>query len=91
MTENFVSDYIDEKIKENEGFIVCTYFDVIVQHNLSKDKEQRFIDEAKIKLESLNYKVFLKNEEYTYKFIKKKVKENELLVAIKNDKGVNVK
>ena len=88
MTKQFVTDYLDEKIKENEEFIVCTFFDVIVKHNLPQLDEKEFVNEAKIKLENMDYKVFLSGDEYTFKYERRIVKENEYFVAIK---GVEVK
>ena len=91
MTTQFITDYLDEKINENEDYIVCTFFDLRVKNNISEDDVQSFLELAKIKLEHMDYNVFFTGAEYTYKFERKKVNTNEYMVAIKQDKGVIVK
>ena len=58
MTTQFITDYLDEKINENEDYIVCTFFDLRVKNNISEDDVQSFLELAKIKLEHMDYNVF---------------------------------
>ena len=88
MNPQFVTDYLDEKMKDNEDYIICTFFDLRITHNVSENDVQRFLELAKIKLENMNYSVFFTGAEYTYKYERKKVKDNEYMVAIKNSEGI---
>ena len=85
MTIEFVTEYLNKKMDENEEYIVCTFYDLRIKHNVFEDEVQSFLELAKIRLENMNYKVFFTGAEYMYKFERKKVKDNEYLVAIKDE------
>ena len=42
MTTQFVSDYLEEKMDQNEEYIVCTFFDLRVKHNVQEKDVQNF-------------------------------------------------
>lgn len=85
MKPQYVADYLNQKIRENEDYIVCTFYDLRVNHNLSEDQVQLFLILAKVQLENMNYRVYFTNAKYTYNNEQKKVKENEYMVAIKEN------
>lgn len=91
MTTQFVSDYLDEKMEQNEEYIVCTFFDLRVKHNVEEKDVQKFLELSKIKLENLDYKVYFTGTEFLFKGDRKKVKENEYMIAIKDRDKVKVK
>ena len=84
MTKEFITNYIDRKIRENEEYIVCTFYDLRIKHDLSEDDVQRFLELSKIRLENMNYQVYFTGAKYTYKNESKMVQDNELMVAIKD-------
>lgn len=91
MTTEFINDYLDEKIKENEECIVCTFYDLRVKHNVVESDVDKFLELAKIKLEKLDYQVYFAGTEFTYKFARKTVQDNEYMIAIKNAEEIDVK
>ena len=50
MTMQFVTDYIDKKLKENENFIRYTFYELRVKNNLSEEDVDEFL---RIKLAKL--------------------------------------
>lgn len=84
MTTQFVGDYLEEKIKANPYYIVCTYFDFRVRNNQPEEEMFEFLNLSKNKLENMGYKVYFKGEKYIYNNVTKVVKDNELFVAIKS-------
>lgn len=83
MTLQFIGDYLDNKIKIDPSYIVCTYFDLRVRNNLSEGEIFEFLNLSKNKLENMGYKVYFKGSKYVYNNATKIVKDNELLVAVK--------
>ena len=90
MTTQIVSDYLDEKMEIDEEYIVCTFFDLRVKHNIQEKDVQKFLELAKIKLENLDYKVYFTGAEFLFKGDRKRVKENEYMIAIKDNDKVKV-
>ena len=87
MTLKFIDDYINEKINRNEEIIIFTFYELRVKCNLSKDEVQQFIELAKTKLCNIGYNVYLTGMKFTYKKTINFVKDNELIVAIKDESG----
>ena len=83
MTIQFIEEYIDQKIKEDPNYIVCTFFDLRVRHNLSEEEIFEFLNLSKNKLKNIGYMVYFKGDKYMVNHIEKKVKDNELMVAIR--------
>ncbi len=77
-----IDDYLEKKISQNSEYIVFTYYEMRVSLNLSAEATYNFLHLVSTKLQNNNYKVYRTGQEYNYKG-KEKVKENELLVAIK--------
>ena len=84
MTLEFIDNSINKKLKNNENIIVYTFFELRVKENLSEEQVERFIELIEIKLINLNYIVYKSGQEYMFDNTNRIVKENELLVAIKN-------
>ena len=82
MDVNFVGKVIDEKQEKDEKYIVFTFYELRVKYDLTEDEISKFLELSKNRLENTNYKVYFYGEEYTYQGIKKKVLDNELMVAI---------
>lgn len=77
--------YISNKIVESGNYIVFSYYDVRVRHNVSNDELQDFIEDAEEILEEKGYNVYLENENYIYNGSNRIVQCSEVLVAIKEE------
>ncbi len=83
MTIQFVTEYLDNKIAENENYIECSVYDLRVKQNLTKKDVDIFLQYAKTRLENLNYQVYFTGAKYSYKGERKIVESNNYMVAIK--------
>ena len=84
MTIEFITDYIDNKIQENEDYIVCTFYDLRVKNNLSETDIDLFLQLARTRLENMDYNVYFTGGKYKFNGKDMVVQENEYLVAIKS-------
>ena len=85
MTKQFISDYINNKIAENENFIRFTFYELRIKHNLSEEDTEEFLKLCMTYLENKDYEVYIGNSRYSYKNTNQNVQPNELLIAFKND------
>ena len=83
VTTEFISNYLDEKIKQSPDMLICTFYDLRIKHNVAEDDVDRFLELAKIRLENLDYQVYFTGAEFTYKHTRRKVQDNEYLIALK--------
>ncbi len=58
MTVKFVEDYLDSKLKENEEYIVCTFYELRVKYNLSEEDVDKFLEWGRNKLQNMGYRIF---------------------------------
>ena len=85
MTTQFVTEYLDKKMEDDENYIVATFYDLKVHHNLSDDELQVFLQLAQTKLVNMRYLVYFTGARYRYKNEEKIVESNEVMVAIKDE------
>ena len=85
VTVKEVADYLDEKTAKNIDFIICTFYELRIKKNLSKEDTLRFLDYSKIRLKNYGYKVFFTGQNYVYNNSHRTVQDNELMVAIKTE------
>lgn len=83
MTMKFITEYIEKKMSENKEFVRYTFYELRVKSNLSADDTEEFLDVNKDYFENKEYKVYFTGDEYEYKGQKRKVDQNELMIAIK--------
>lgn len=83
MNLEFISNYINNKLNQNENIIIITFYDLRVKNNLSIEDTQTMLELIKTRLENLEYETYKTGDTYTYKGNIKKVEQNELFVAIK--------
>lgn len=82
MDVQLINEYLEQKIKQNPNYVVCSYFDLRVKLNKSEEEMKEILEMIKNKLENIGYEVYLAAEDFTYKNVTRKVKENEQLIAI---------
>lgn len=85
MTIQFVEKYLENKLRENENYIVCTFYDLRVKHNLSEEDLDEFLKLSRNKLENNNFKVFFTGAKFIYQNANRTVQDNELMIAIRED------
>lgn len=83
MTLDFVTDYINRKLIENEDIIRYTYYELRVKNNLTEDEVQKFLELNKTYLENKNYQVYFTGAKFEYDNANRTVQPNELMIAIK--------
>ena len=83
MTMQFVTDYIDKKLKENPNYISYTFYELRVKNNLSEDEVDEFLRINRDYFENNGYKVYFTNARFTYENADRMVQPNELMIAIK--------
>lgn len=87
MTDQFVVNYINNKIEESkdEHFIKYTFYELKVKNNLSEDDLERFFRINKDYFENKGYSVFFTGAKFTYKDVEMRVQDNELMIAVKDE------
>lgn len=78
--------YLNDKLKENNNYIVFTFYELRVKLNLTSEETLNFLHLVATKLENNNYKIYRTGQNYIYEGKKYKVEENQLLVAINERK-----
>lgn len=80
-----ITSYINNKISQNAKLVVFPYFEVMVKLNRTENNLNDFLLTSREILELLNYNVYFTGAKYCYNNEITIVKENELLVAIKDN------
>ena len=83
MTMQFITDYIDKKVKENNNFIQYTFYELRVKNNLSENEVDEFLRINKDYFENKGYNVYFTGAKFEYNNAKITVQDNELMIAIK--------
>ena len=83
MTMQFITDYIDKKVKENNNFIRYTFYELRVKNNLSENEVDEFLRINKNYFENKGYNVYFTGAKFEYNNAKITVQDNELMIAIK--------
>ncbi len=83
MTGEFVMNYIDKKLEEDEHCVIYTFYELRIKNNLSEEDVANFLIINKDFFENKGYKVFFTGDKYEYKHNIRVVQSNELMVAVK--------
>lgn len=83
MDLEFIEQYINNKLSENEDYVRITFYDLRVKNNLTQEETEMFIHLVKTKLQNMKYNVYTTDEKFEYKNAYMTVQPNELLIAIK--------
>lgn len=89
MDLEFIEQYINNKLSENEDYVRITFYDLRVKNNLTQEETEIFIHLVKTKLQNMKYNVYTTDEKFEYKNANMTVQPNELLVAIKSNEEGN--
>ncbi len=82
--------YLENKLKQNKNCVIFTFYELRVKLDLTSEETYNFLHLVSTKLENNNYKVYRTGQEYFYKE-KRKVEDNQLMVAIKEEENNNGK
>ena len=85
MTMQEITQYLDNKINDDENIVKITFYEVRIKFNLSEEETQEFLRLCKTRLENLGYQVYFTGAKYQYEEQNKVVQTNELMVAIKEN------
>ncbi len=85
MTMQEITEYLDNKINNDENILKITFYEVRIKFNLSEEETQEFLRLCKTRLENLGYQVYFTGAKYMYLGENKEVQTNELMVAIKEN------
>ena len=83
MDINFVDNYINQKLAENDKFIKYTFYELRIKRNLSKEDTKEFLRLNQVYFEQKNYLVYYTGDEFLYNNEIIKVKPNELMIIVK--------
>lgn len=58
--------YLNDKLKENNNYIVFTFYELRVKLNLTSEEKLNFLHLIATKLENNNYKIYKIGQNYIY-------------------------
>lgn len=83
MTTQYVEEYLNYKMIQNENEIIYTFYELRVKSNLSQEEIDEFLRLNKIRLENLGYKVYFTGAKFIFQNANRTVQPNEYMIAIK--------
>lgn len=83
MTTQYVEEYLNYKMSQNENEIIYTFYELRVKSNLSQEEIDEFLRLNKIRLENLGYKVYFTGAKFIFQNANRTVQPNEYMIAIK--------
>lgn len=78
-----INTYLENKIKSNTNKIICTYYEVKFELNISEKDENAFLILARDKFQEYGYDVYFTNAKYFYNNKINTVESNQMIIAIK--------
>jgi len=78
-----ITEYLDNKIEKNSKKLVFTFYELRIKMDLTEPTIEKFLRLSETRLINLGYKTYKPGDVYQYEGKMIEVKENELLVAIK--------
>ena len=67
MITDYVGQYVEYKLLENEEEIRITFYELRVKENLTEKETKEFLQLCKNKLENMKYNVYFTGETFRYK------------------------
>lgn len=87
MNMQFVDNYINKKLIENENYIRYTFYELRVKNNLSEEDIDNFLRINRDYFENKGYNVYFTGAKFIYQNCNRVVESNELMIAIKELNG----
>lgn len=78
-----ITEYLDNKIEQNSKRLIFTFYELRIKMDLTEPTVEKFLCLSETRLINLGYHTYKQGDIYEYQGEKIAVKENELLVAIK--------
>lgn len=78
-----ITEYLDNKIEKNSKRLIFTFYELRIKMDLTEPTIEKFLRLSETRLINLGYQTYRPGEVYEYEGEKVAVKENELLIAIK--------
>lgn len=79
----YITNYINRKISENENYIVVTFYELVMKEKLDRDQVEMFLKYSKIRLNNMNYRIYETGDTYEYNGKTETIENNVFFVAIK--------
>ncbi len=78
-----ITEYLDNKIEQNSKKLIFTFYELRIKMDLTEPTIEKFLRLSETRLINLGYKTYRPGQVYSYQGEMLEVKENELLIAIK--------
>ena len=78
-----ITEYLDKKIEQNSKRLIFTFYELRVKMDLKEATVEKFLRLSETRLNNLGYQTYKPGDFYEYQGEKLIVKENELLIAVK--------
>ena len=78
-----ITEYLDNKIEQNGKRLIFTFYELRIKMDLTEPTIEKFLRLSETRLINLGYQTYRPGQVYEYEGKKETVKENELLIAIK--------
>lgn len=86
---NLIEKTLYEKLEQNDEFIRYSFYEVNVKYPFKNEDERNlFLKLLRTKLVNNKYKVYLEGQKFEYNNANMTVQDNEILIAIKEEKEV---
>ena len=80
-----ITEYLDNKIRKNNKLLIFTFYELRIKMDLTEPTIEKFLRLSETRLNNLGYLTYKPGDIYEYNEKKEIVKDNELLIAVKND------
>ena len=80
-----ITEYLDNKIRQNNKLLIFTFYELRIKMDLTEPTIEKFLRLSETRLNNLGYLTYKPGDIYEYNEKKEIVKDNELLIAVKND------
>lgn len=78
-----ITEYLDNKIEKDSKRLIFTFYELRIKMDLTEPTIEKFLRLSETRLINLGYQTYRPGDIYEYQGEKLAVKENELLVAVK--------
>ncbi len=78
-----ITEYLDNKIEQNSKRLIFTFYELRIKMDLTEPTVEKFLRLSETRLINLGYHTYRPGDVYEYQGKKQEVKDNELLVAVK--------